>query len=146
MGKGRKTKKILNEIVEWISEGKTLREFCRRNSLSPTTVYSWINKDDDFCERIARARDIGADVIAEEILEIIDDASNDYMVRDLGEGIEVEVLDREHIQRSKLRAEMRLKLLAKWNPKKYGDKLDLNHSGNVQMDTVIHEARKRAKK
>lgn len=39
------------------------------------------------------------------------------------------MLNGDHVQRSKLRIETRLKLLAKWNPKKWGDKLDLNHAG-----------------
>ena len=41
----------------------------------------------------------------------------------------------EHIQRSKLRIETRLKLLAKWNPKKYGDKLALE--GEIGIRTVL---------
>jgi hypothetical protein len=32
-------------------------------------------------------------------------------------------LNAEHVQRSKLRIETRLKLLAKWNPKKYGERV-----------------------
>ena len=35
------------------------------------------------------------------------------------------------MQRSKLRIHTRLQLLAKWNPKKYGEKLALEHSGKV---------------
>ena len=40
---------------------------------------------------------------------------------------------------------MRLKLLAKWNPKKYGDKVGIEHSGSVALDNAILEARKRVK-
>jgi hypothetical protein len=48
-----------------------------------------------------------------------------------------EQLDREHVQRSKLRIETRLKLLAKWNPKKWGDKLEL--AGDQQNPLMIQQ-------
>jgi hypothetical protein len=85
-------------------------------------MYSWMAADPDLSAHIARARDLGYEAIAEETLSIADDASNDYMDRQVGDRT-VRVLDGEHVQRSKLRIETRLKLLAKWNPKKYGDKV-----------------------
>src|SRR5690606_5641563 len=72
--------------------------------------------------RYARARRLGFDEIAEEGLEIIDDGSNDYIERER-DGVPEIVLDREHIQRSKLRFEGRMKLLAVWDPRRYGDLL-----------------------
>lgn len=45
------------------------------------------------------------------------------------DGKEYEGIDTEHIQRSKLRVETRLKLLAKWNPKRYGDRIDVTSGG-----------------
>jgi hypothetical protein len=69
---------------------------------------------------IARAREIGYDAIAEDCLRIADDASNDWMETEHGPR-----LNAEHVQRSKLRIETRLKLLAKWNPKKYGERVQV---------------------
>jgi hypothetical protein len=86
-----------------------------------------------FAERFARARDTGHDIIAQECLEIADRKAEDYMV--LADGREQ--LDREHVQRSKLRIETRLKLLAKWNPKKWGDKLEL--AGDQQNPLMIQQ-------
>jgi hypothetical protein len=71
-------------------------------------------------QAIARARESGFDYLAAECLEIAEDGSNDYMASKHGP-----VLDTEHVQRSKLRIETRLKLLAKWDPKRYGDKVQL---------------------
>lgn len=103
-----------------------------------TIVYGWMDADADIAQRIARARELGADAIAESILEIADDARNDYMESQDDQGGVAYKLNGEHIQRSKLRAEMRLKLLAKWQPKKYGDKLELDnkHSGSVQVEAI----------
>lgn len=109
-----------DRIVAWISEGKTLREFCRENKIHYTTVYAWREKDDEFAQRFARGRDIGHDVIAEGTLDIIDEPPA------IGPDGKV---DGGHVQWMKARVEQRLKLLAKWSPKKYGEKVDLELSG-----------------
>ena len=104
-----------------------------------STIYDWILKDADFAQRFARAREIGEDIIAQDCLAIADDGSNDWMETQHGEDAESSwKLNGEHVQRSKLRVDTRLKLLAKWNPKKYGDKVDLNHGG--QGDNPIQSA------
>ena len=69
------------------------------------------------------AREIGQEVIAEECLAIID--SDPECV--VSEGSTHR--DSAHISWLKNRAEMRLKLLAKWNPKKWGDKVDVTSDG-----------------
>lgn len=113
-----RTPELADLLVEGISNGVPLRQLCREHSVSKSTVYDWIEEDESLAGRIARARVRGYDQIAEEALEIADDSSSDYF--DDGDG--GRVLDREHVQRSKLRIETRLKLLAKWDPKRYGDR------------------------
>jgi hypothetical protein len=96
--------------------------------------------DGAFAERIARARELGADAIAEEVLEIIDDGRNDWMERFDEEGNATgRQANGEHIQRSKLRAEMRLKLLAKWSPKKYGDSTKVELAGHLSLGNMSDE-------
>ena len=53
------------------------------------------------------------------------------------------VEDREVTSRSKLRVETRLKLLAKWNPKKYGEKVALDVAVNDSLANRLNNARKR---
>jgi hypothetical protein len=115
-------------IIEWISAGKTLREWCRQDgNPSFRAVYDWIEKDEEFALRFARARDVGHDVIAEEALEIID--TDPEHAESWSENGGSRHRDSAHIAWLKNRAEMRLKLLAKWNPKKYGDKVDVTSNG-----------------
>lgn len=114
-------------IIEWISAGKTLRDWCRENNLAFGTVYAWLGKDNEFFERFARAREIGHEVIAEECLEIIDTQAE--MAGSTSDGGESWHRDSAHVSWLKNRAEMRLKLLAKWNPKKWGDKVDVTSDG-----------------
>ena len=79
----------------------------------------------DFSEQYARAREAQADKLAEEILAIADDGRSDTYLD--GEGNEK--TDSEVIQRSKLRVEARKWLASKMAPKKYGDKIQAEHTG-----------------
>lgn len=93
------------------------------------TVYDWIDADADFSAGIARARLLGYDVIAQDCLTIADDGRNDFMAARAADGDEAALkYDADHVQRSKLRIETRLKLLAKWDPKRYGERqqVDVN--------------------
>jgi hypothetical protein len=99
------------------------------------TVYDWIAADEALATRIAHARELGFDAIAEDILDIADDGTNDWIERKRQDGSVGTVLDSEHVQRSKLRIETRLKLLAKWSPAKYGDKQTVD-LGNKQGETL----------
>jgi len=131
------------EICEWISQGKTLRQWCRENEIHYSTVYLWLEKDKDFAQRFAHAREVGHDAIADECLEIIDEEAEmaETFSKDGGSSHR----DGAHVSWMKNRVEMRLKLLAKWNPKKYGEKVGVEHSGSVALDAAILEARKRVK-
>lgn len=120
---------IARIICEQLSEGVPLRQICRENEGFPAwrTVYDWMSRDAELAARIAHARDVGYDRIAEECLEIADDATNDWMEKLDQKGNAVGwQLNGDHVQRSKLRIETRLKLLAKFNPKKYGDRVGVH--------------------
>jgi hypothetical protein len=114
------TEALADHIIDLLSEGTPLREICRMEGMPNwSTVYRWQAQNPAFATRFAIAREMGEDALAHECLEIADDKSKD-MVEDPTTG--VPRLNTEHVQRSKLRIDTRLKLLAKWNPKKYGDR------------------------
>lgn len=130
-----RTSELADILVEGITDGIPLRQLCRVNTVSKSAVYDWIDDDADFAGRIARARARGYDQIAEEILEIADDTTNDTIQTETGE-----IPNKEWILRSKLRAEMRLKLLSKWSPKTYGDKLEVEHAGTIAINITADDA------
>lgn len=141
---GRKdsyTQKIADEICERIAQGEPLRQICRDEGMPAwRTVYDWINKYEDFSTAIARARELGYDAIAEETLDIADEGTNDWMEKLGADGQPIGwQLNGEHVQRSKLRIETRLKLLAKWSPKKYGDKQQVEMSGQLATSNMTEE-------
>lgn len=122
------TPEIADEICERLSEGEPLRQICRDAHLPAwRTVYDWIKADEDFAARIARARELGFDAIAEEALEIANTPVIGVETEDDGEKVKVKRSDA--LGHRKLQVETRLKLLAKWSPKKYGDRLATELTG-----------------
>ncbi|MNL64497.1 hypothetical protein D3C87_1887180 [compost metagenome] len=89
------------------------------------------------------ARQLGYDAIAEETLEIADDGRNDWMQKVEEDEAPGWKLNGEHVQRSKLRIDTRLKLLAKWHPKKYGEKVTQEltgaNGGPIQVTDMTDE-------
>jgi len=118
-------------ILERIALGEPLRQICRDDGQPAwRTVYDWMMEEKDFATRFARARELGEDAIAQECMDIADNATNDWMEQFDAQGESTGwKLNGDHVQRSKLRIETRLKLLAKWNPKKWGEKQALEHTG-----------------
>lgn len=124
---------ILDEVCDWLASGQTIRAYCRQEGKPAfEVVYRHIARDAGLGSRIARARAEGADAIAESALEIADDSSGDTIVDDEGH----RRMDAEWVQRSKLRFEARMRLLAKWNSGRYGDKSQVEHSGGVSLQVV----------
>ncbi len=121
------TAELAAEICNRLSKGEPLAQICRDEHMpAARTVSDWKAARPDFSADFARARDDGFDAIALDCLEIADDTSRDTkLVGEEGR----EVADSEWIARSKLRVDTRLKLLAKWDPKRYGDKLTTEHTG-----------------
>ena len=128
---------IAQQMCEQLSEAVPLREICRQEGFPAwRTVYDWMKKDPDLSAAIAYARDVGYDKMAEECLDIADNANNDWMERLDKDGVAIGwQLNGDHVQRSKLRIETRLKLLAKFNPKKYGERV--THAGDDQNPVVV---------
>lgn len=109
------------EILQRLSAGESLRQICKTPGIpSAPTVRDWVLSDPAFAELYARARSAGCDAIAEEIQEIADDATNDFMDRQSKTGV-ARCLDAENVNRSRLRIDSRKWLLSKLRPEKYGD-------------------------
>ena len=104
-----------DEIVARLSKGEPLTVICRDLNVTDRTVRNWADADAAFASDIARAREKGFDQIALDALKIADDKEGEH-------------------QRDRLRVDTRLKLLAKWDPKRYGDRV--THQGDSEADAV----------
>ena len=128
------TKAIGQHICERMAEGIPLRQICRDKGLAWPTVYRWIEAHAEFGEAYQRARDIGMDAIAEECLEIANTPMLGVTETVKGDGT-VETRREDMLGHRKLQIETRLKLLAKWNPKKYGDRI--THTGDPAAPVAL---------
>lgn len=134
------TIEIGDAICERIAEGESLRSICRADDMpNKSTVFRWLEADDDFATKYARAKAFQAESLADEIMDIADDGTNDWMERN-SEDNPGWVVNGEAIQRSRLRVDARKWAASKLLPKKYGDKVTQEHSGpegGPIMPTVI---------
>ena len=149
------TPEIAQQMCEMLAEGIPLREICRQEGFPEwRTVYDWMWKDEALGDKgtglstaIAHARDIGYDALAEDCLRIADNPMVSEKVT-LTEDPKTGKLNRSVIQfddvnARKLQVETRLKLLAKFNPKKYGDKVqvggDPDNPTKIQVDVSLFD-------
>lgn len=114
------TPELAAEICERLSNGEPLRQICADDHMPAwQKIYEWMARDKDLSGAIAHAREVGQDAIAEQIwLEMKQEPE-----RILSEG--GGRIDSGYVQLIKARADIGLKLLAKWNPKRYGDRVQL---------------------
>lgn len=137
------SEEVAEEICKRHANGESLRQITRDPRMpADSTVRLWIvNNRNGFSARYAKAREAMYERWAEEIVEIADDATNDWMQRE-----EAVVLNSEHVNRSRLRVDTRKWLLSKLMPKQYGDKhevtgkdggpIEMKHSGASDEDRI----------
>lgn len=106
----------LNELLDRTEKGEPLTRICADKRMpGRRTVYEWLECDEAFAAQFRAARARGVHALAEECLEIADAPCKEP----------VEVADK------RVRIDTRLRLAGKWLPSIYGDKLDVNHTGEV---------------
>lgn len=112
---------------------KSLRTLCKEDGMpSVQTVLKWLRLNPDFAAQYVISKQEQAEMMAEDILEIADDGTNDTYTTDEGQ----KRVDTDVIQRSKLRIDTRKWLASKLLPKKYGDSYDVTSGGEVIQQTV----------
>ncbi|HEF4835470.1 TPA: terminase small subunit protein [Burkholderia vietnamiensis] len=118
------TQELADTICEHLVSGLSLRQIEAIEGMpSKTTILRWLADDrfTSFRDQYARARDMQAEGMADEILEIADDGRNDWMEIQNRDGDNVGWrVNGEAVQRSRLRIDARKWLLSKLLPKKYG--------------------------
>ena len=129
---------LCQAIADRVAQGETLSSVCLELGIKPNTITYWRNTHADVGTMFDEARDAGYDVIADRI-------------RGVARGSDG--LSTGNVIRDKLVVETDLKLLAKWDPRRYGDAITLKGdrdnplASNVQdmseeqLRKIVHEAR-----
>lgn len=140
-----RTKEYADGLVEFISSGGSINQYCKRTGTYPARVTQLMHEDPAFKARIMQAREVGYDAMAEEALRIASEPffQNEEIISYDKDGnvISRAVKRFDAVYARKLAFQARLQLLAKWAPNKYGEKpvIDTNES----RASKILEARRR---
>lgn len=120
MGRPEKlTPELQEELLARISTGESIRRICSEDQFpAAVNVFKFIYRHDDFRQRYETARAACQDWHADGLLEIADEGSGDT-------------------QRDRLRVDARKWIMSKLQPKKYGDKLGLDHSGEMDINITL---------
>jgi hypothetical protein len=130
---------LAEKICAKIAQAISIREICEDDDMpSEATVYLWLTQADkkEFLEKYEAAQGIKAEKLADELIAIADDGTNDYMTRTREDGEEYEVVNAEHIQRSRLRVDTRKWVASKLLPKKYGERNAIEVTGKDGKDLI----------
>jgi hypothetical protein len=139
-----RNKRNARKICERIVQGMTLKQIAvEMGAAHHSTILMWVAQDPDFAEQYRLAKQAQADHFAEEIIEIADDGSNDWMEREKANGETYQLVDYEAVNRSKLRVETRLKLMRAYAPRRFGDKVEVEHSVSDSFADRLVKARER---
>lgn len=83
-----------------------------------------------------------ADLMFEETIAIADENEGDDLVIVRKDGTEVKKVNRDVIERARLRVDTRKWALARMNPKKYGDRAAIDVAGGITLDMAVKESLK----
>jgi hypothetical protein len=115
-------------ICERLEGGESLREICADIGVSHATVLTWARDNEEFANQYARARAIGEDV---DFDRLTDDAAEEPRLTVQGS------VDPGWVAWKRLQIDTRKWALGKKQPKKYGDKQQVEHSGSLTLEQMV---------
>lgn len=127
------TKELGDIICARLADGESLRNICIDEGMPHrATIFRWLLSENElysgFRDQYATARKIQAETLADDIFDIADDGTNDWIEKFDKEGGSVGYqLNGEHVQRSRLRVDTRKWFLSKVIPK-FADKQQPNET------------------
>ena len=121
--------RMADRICAELALGHSLRAICRADDMPcVTTVMRWLRTRPDFREQYGLAREAQADALADEIVDIADEAC-----------------DRDTAATAKLRIDARKWVAAKLKPKKYGERQPSDPAAPSSIGQRLQEAETRLK-
>lgn len=139
------TQKLADAICEQLMDGKSLRTICSTVKMpNRSTVFRWLAENENFRDQYAHTREEQADVLADEIIAIADTAVIGEKVKKDAKGKVVERTTGDMVERSKLQIDARKWYAGKLQPKKYGERVSLDHGVQDNLADQLRAARERA--
>lgn len=111
------SEELSQEICKRLSSGMSLRKICAESDMpNISTVMDWLSKNQTFSAQYARAREAQAETLADQIVDLVDEEDDPAKAR--------------------VRMDARKWFASKVAPKKYGDKITQEMTGDMSV-TVI---------
>ncbi|MFH1974656.1 MAG: terminase small subunit protein [Pseudomonadota bacterium] len=136
------TEKIATEICDRLSLGESLLAICKDSTMpGVSTVYGWLVRPENkqFLDMYTHARELQADTFMDQCIDIADDSANDIIILINKDGEEYQKINFEHINRSRLRVDTRIKIAEKMFPRKYTPRKALEHTGDIGVTAFTDE-------
>lgn len=122
-----RTPKTRTEFLEAIKVTCNITKACEMSGLSRTSAYDWREDDKEFAADWQKALDVASDMLEEEAIRRAKDGTQKPVYQ---QGNLV-----GHVQ--EYSDTLMIFLLKGAKPKKYGDKVNLEHSGEVAVKRVV---------
>lgn len=123
---------IFNNIFNSIENGNSLRKTLMFINLPAKTFYEWLEQDEEKSKQYARACELRADILFEEILEIANTTIEGKVIETDESGRTKEKVG-DMLGHRRLQIDARKWMLGKLNPKKYGDKIEVDQNTNMTI-------------
>ena len=127
-----KAQAVIDQIAD---TGKSLRSVCTENDVKPSTFLRWVAEDKGLAEQYARAMQVRADTHFSEIVEISDTQQIGTVETSKEWGVETKTADM--VEHRRLRIDARKWVIARMNPRKYGEKLELAGDKDSPVSIVV---------
>ncbi|WP_449261990.1 terminase small subunit-like protein [Escherichia coli] len=116
------------EICELVADGQSINKISKMPGMpNRSTILKWFRDVPEFSTMYARAKEIGFEVLADEIIDLADAEVN---------------TDKDQLRRHQLMIDTRKWLLAKLQPRKYGERVTQEIVGNKEEAPVQIEVMK----
>ncbi len=134
------TPEIGAKVCALIEAGASVTDLKACKDLPATsTLFRWVARYPEFRRDYEAACEMRAELMCDELIDIADDQSRDWADGGKGERI----LDREHVQRSKVRIATRQYRIAQLAPKKYGLRRRGAEVEGLTFEEALRELRRR---
>jgi hypothetical protein len=124
----QKIEDVFPEICARVASGELLTDICESFGFTRSWFYLWLSADAARVDAYARAREQQQHAWADDIVKLADVCRVGNKVTEKGDGT-VETVTADRVERTRLQIESRKWLMARLNPRAYGDKQAVELSG-----------------
>jgi hypothetical protein len=114
---------VIERLADGLMDGWTLRDVCAEPDMPSTSaVHTWLKADRDGFRAIYKeAREIGCYAIADDVLKLVDERSNDWILWRDEDGKLHRMLDPERNKRTEMQVRERWRVMSRLAPQQFGE-------------------------